>query len=253
MWWNDKIYVLDLGMVGEVDAELRRSLLLLLLAFWQEDTAFLADLMLSLTEQQPAPEFDHAAYRDELAALVAKYRHLPLNELRLGPLIQQLTEISVRHSVRLPASLALIGKAFGQMQLAAAELDPTLDPFSVASRFYMRQLAGQLCSSANPRKMLYETQKLRVRLEAMVQGFERIAGTRPGERLRVDFGGHEALRDSISLGGRRVAVGLAAAASVVATAVVATARNAPAWATPTFGAASAILSGGLVIDVLRRR
>jgi ubiquinone biosynthesis protein len=47
-----------------------------------------------------------------------------LKELRLGPLLQQLTEISVRHRVRLPSSLALIGKAFGQMQLAAAELGP---------------------------------------------------------------------------------------------------------------------------------
>jgi hypothetical protein len=50
-----------------------------------------------------------------------------------------------------------------------------------------------------------------------------------------------------------VAVGLAAASSIVATAVVATAKDAPTWATPAFGAASAILTGGLVIDVLRRR
>jgi hypothetical protein len=43
MWWDDKIYLLDLGMAGEVDAGTRESLLLLLLAFWQEDTEFLAD------------------------------------------------------------------------------------------------------------------------------------------------------------------------------------------------------------------
>jgi hypothetical protein len=35
-------------------------------------------------------------------------------------------QISGWHQVRLPSSLALIGKAFGQMQLAAAELDPSL-------------------------------------------------------------------------------------------------------------------------------
>ena len=35
MWWNDRIYLLDLGMVGEVGPGLRESLLLLLLlAFW---------------------------------------------------------------------------------------------------------------------------------------------------------------------------------------------------------------------------
>jgi hypothetical protein len=36
-------------------------------------------------------------------------------------------------SVRLPSTLTLIGKAFGQMQLAAAELDRSLDPFVLSS------------------------------------------------------------------------------------------------------------------------
>src|SRR5436305_1385271 len=150
MWWNDTIYLLDLGMVGEVDAGLRESLLLLLLAFWQEDTDFLAEAMLGVAAGPPPPDFDQAAFQAELAGLLATYRHKSLKELRLGPLLQQLTEISVRHKVRLPSSLALIGKAFGQMQLAAAELDPSLDPFSVAGSFYLRQLASQARSLMDP-------------------------------------------------------------------------------------------------------
>jgi predicted unusual protein kinase regulating ubiquinone biosynthesis (AarF/ABC1/UbiB family) len=252
MWWNDKIYLLDLGMVGEVDAELRSSLLLLLLAFWQEDSVFLADVMLSLSPDRVLPGFDQTAYRDELAALVAKYRHLPLHELRLGPLLQQMTEISVRHSVRLPASLALIGKAFGQMQLAAAELDPTLDPFSVAGKFYVRQLASYLRSSASPRKLFYESQKLRVRADRLVEGLERLVGARPGSGLHVELG-DRALSDSIARAGRRIAISVAAATCAIATAVTATATHVGGWATPTFGAAAGLLTGGLVIDVLRRR
>jgi predicted unusual protein kinase regulating ubiquinone biosynthesis (AarF/ABC1/UbiB family) len=108
MWWNDTIWLLDLGMVGEVDAGLRESLLLLLLAFWQEDTPFLAEAMLGLAAGPPPPGFNEAAFQAELAELLAAYRHLSLKELRLGPLLQQLTEISVRHQVRLPSSLALI-------------------------------------------------------------------------------------------------------------------------------------------------
>ena len=54
MWWNDTIYLLDLGMVGEVDAGMRQALLLLLLlGFWQEDTAFLAEAMLGLAAEPP--------------------------------------------------------------------------------------------------------------------------------------------------------------------------------------------------------
>src|SRR3712207_7291528 len=51
---------------------------------------------------------------------------------------QEVTEIPVRRNVRMPASLTLTGKAFAQMQSAAAELDPTLDLFSVAESFVLR-------------------------------------------------------------------------------------------------------------------
>ena len=93
MWWNDRIYLLDLGMVGEVDAGLRESLLLLLLAFGQEDAAFLADAMLGLASERAGADFDEAAFRADLSTLLASHRHVSLSELRLGPLLQQLTEI----------------------------------------------------------------------------------------------------------------------------------------------------------------
>jgi ubiquinone biosynthesis protein len=253
MWWNDTIYLLDLGMVGEVDARLRESLLLLLLAFWQEDTAFLAEAMLGLAAERPPPDFDEAAFQAELADLLAAYRHLSLKELRLGPLLQQLTEISVRHQVRLPSSLALIGKAFGQMQLAAAELDPSLDPFSVAGSFYLRQLASQARTLVDPGHWFYEIQKARVRVSGLIEALERALGARGGGGLQVDFRGAHDLTTAIRLAGRRIAVGLAAATAIVGTAVTASAVHASTWATVVFGVVAALLTGGLLIDVARGR
>jgi len=253
MWWNDTIYLLDFGMVGEVDAETRESLLLLLLAFWQEDTDFLAEAMLGLATGPPPPGFDQTAFQEELASLLAAYRHVSLKELRLGPLLQQLTETSVRHRVRLPSSLALIGKAFGQMQLAAAELDPSLDPFSVAGSFYLRRLAQSMRVAANPAHLFYESQKLRARATRLLEGLEQTLGVRGGTGLQVDFRGAADLTAAIGLAGRRIAVGLAAATAIVGTAVAASAAQSATWATAVFGTAAVLLTGGLLIDVIRRR
>jgi ubiquinone biosynthesis protein len=253
MWWNDTIYLLDLGMVGEVDAGMRESLLLLLLAFWREDTAFLAEAMLGLATGSPPADFDQDAFQEELASLMAEYRHVSLKELRLGPLLQQLTAISVRHRVRLPSSLALIGKAFGQMQLAAAELDPSVDPFSVAGSFYLRQLAGSMRAAVNPAQLFYEGQKLRARATRLLEGLERTLGVRGGTGLQVDFRGARELTAAIGLAGRRIAIGLAAATAIVGTAVTASAAHSAAWATAVFGAAAVLLTGGLLIDVFRHR
>ena len=215
MWADGTVYLLDLGMVGEVNAELRRSLLLLLLAFWREDVGFLAELMVSLSAEPVDARFEEDAFRAELADLVSRYRHLPLNELRLGPLLQQLTEMSVRHGVRLPAALALIGKAFGQMQLAAAELDPTLDPFSVAGSFYMRQLGERLRTSADPRQVFFEAQKLRIRADRVLESLERVIGARPGAGLQVEMTRNDQLTAVIDRTGKRITFGLTAAAAAV--------------------------------------
>lgn len=253
MWCGDKVYLLDLGMVGEVDAELRQALLLMLLAFWQEDVGFLADLMVSLSTERLSSRFDPVAFQVDLSELVARYRHLPLSELRLGPLLQQLTELSVRHGVRLPASLALVGKAFGQMQLAAAELDPTLDPFSVAGAFYLRQLGSRLRSSANPRQLFFEAQKLRVRGERLLDNLERVVGARPGAGLQVEMTRNDELAAVIAQTGSRIALGLTAAGALAATGVAAATARAPRWATPALGAAAAVVTGVLIADARRAR
>jgi predicted unusual protein kinase regulating ubiquinone biosynthesis (AarF/ABC1/UbiB family)/nucleotide-binding universal stress UspA family protein len=249
MWWDDRIYLLDLGMVGEVDAGLRESLLLLLLAFWQEDTDFLAEAMLGLATGRPPAGFDQAAFQADLAGLLASYRHLSLRDLRLGPLLQQLTEISVRHRVALPSSLALIGKAFGQMQLTAAELDPTLDPFSIAGDFYLRQLIGRMRAAVNPRQLFYEGQKVRARAGRLLEGMERALGVRGGTGLQVELAGVQELTAAVRRAGRRIAIGLAAATAIVGTAVTASAAHPAAWAVTVFGAAAVLLTGGLVADL----
>jgi ubiquinone biosynthesis protein len=247
LWANEKIYLLDLGMTGEVDARLRESLLQMLLAFAQEDAPFLADVMLGLSDHRPRADFDPVAFEAELAALIAEYRHRSLRDLRLGPLLQQVTEIAVRHDVRLPAALAMIGKAFGQMQLTAAELDPTLDPFSAASSFFLRRVRARVRAAASPRAFFYEAEKLRLRATRVLEGFERLV-TAPRE---IEPGARELSR-AIGGAGRRLALGVAVGAAAIATAVAAGSAHAAGWIAPLLGAVAGALALLLVVDVLRR-
>jgi predicted unusual protein kinase regulating ubiquinone biosynthesis (AarF/ABC1/UbiB family)/nucleotide-binding universal stress UspA family protein len=216
-WWNDRIYLLDLGMVGEVEPEVRELLLMLLLAFAQEDAAFLSDVLLMLggSASVAGDEDGLEGFRDDLAALIARYRSLSLKDIQLGPILQEVTAISVKHNVRLPASIALTGKAFAQMQLAAGELDPSLDPFSVASRFVVRKTARELMGSLKPQSLFYEAQKARLRIGRAVEALEGITGARPGSRLQVNFRGTERLEDSISRAGRRLSAALTISGALV--------------------------------------
>src|SRR5919106_1633496 len=81
MWWHDRIYLLDLGMVGEVDPETRQLMLLLLMAFWREDVDFLSDVVLMLAGEQDRAELDIDAFRAEVGNLMTRHRGVAVREL----------------------------------------------------------------------------------------------------------------------------------------------------------------------------
>jgi predicted unusual protein kinase regulating ubiquinone biosynthesis (AarF/ABC1/UbiB family) len=224
-WWNDTIYLLDLGMVGELETGVRELILLLLLAFAQKDGAFLAEVVLMLGGDGGAPaasgRVDLPAFQADLQQLIEKYRSLSLQEMQLGPILQEVTAISVRHQVRLPASLTLAGKAFAQMQLAAVELDPTLDVFGVAESFMLRSTLRQMLGSFDAKRLFYEVQKTRLRLTRVIEGVETLVGARPGQGLRVDFGGAERVETAINRAGQRLSLALGLAGALIGAAMLA--------------------------------
>ena len=99
---DDTLYLLDLGMVGEVGPEMREQLMLLLMAFWQEDVPFLTDVSLMLAGAMDRTDLDVDAFGGEIGEMVAKYRTASLSDIQLGPILQEMTEISLRHEVPLP-------------------------------------------------------------------------------------------------------------------------------------------------------
>jgi ubiquinone biosynthesis protein len=253
MWWNDKIYFLDFGMVGELSSDVRELLVLLLMSFWQEDVPFLSDVVLMIAGEDQRADIDLALWQEELGTLMARYRHMGLREIQLGPILQEITEISIRHEVALPASLALTGKALSQMQLATAELDPTLDPFTVAGRFLQRSLLEKVRSRMDPKTMFYEAQKVRVRVLRFVEAIERLAGARPGPKLQVMFRGMEPVEASIRRGSRRLSLALTAGGAMIGTAITAVSVNVEPWIPATLGGVGGALTLSLVVDLLRRR
>jgi ubiquinone biosynthesis protein len=249
LWAEGTVYFLDCGMVGEVEPRVRELMLLLVMAFWQEDDAFLAQVVLQLSGQD-VPDLDVDAFEREIGALFGGVRGQSLTEIQLGPVLQGITEVSARHDVRLPASLALTAKALAQMQLAAAELDPELDPFSVVGRFLLKTFAGRIRQSADPKKLFYEAQKVRLRLTRLLEAIERMTGARPGPRFQVDFPAMNSLETTIRRAVRRMALAAGAAATIIGTAITSASADTADWLPLCMGIGALVFTVMLVIDFL---
>ena len=252
MWWKDRIYLLDFGMVGAVDANVREYLLLLLMALWKEDTVFLSDIILMMAGSLDRSDLDVSQFQSEIGTMISKYRKAVLADMQIGPLLQEMSAIGVRHGVPLPASLTLAAKALAQVQLATAQLDPKLDPYDVAGKFLMRVMMKRIGTTLDPRALVYQAQKLKVRAERVVEAIEHLIGARPGQKLVVNFKANS-LEDTVRRTGRRLAVGLTAAASILASGLTATSATAADWVSVSFGIVAGLLIIGLVLDLLRGR
>ncbi|MEB2331665.1 MULTISPECIES: AarF/UbiB family protein [Nitrosomonas] len=253
MWWKDCIYFLDFGMVGAVGADLREHLLLMLMALWQEDAGFLTDVTLMMTNAVNSNDFDVAQFQSEIGEVMAKYRAASLAEMQIGPLLQEMSTVSLRHGVPLPASLTLATKALAQVQLATAELDPTLDPYDVAGKYLMRLMVKRIGAALNPKTFVYQSQKLKVRTLRVIEALENLVGVRPGgPKLVVNFKA-DSLENIVRHTGRRLALGLTAAASILTSGLTTMSTAVAEWVPVTFGAVAGLLTLGLVIDLLRGR
>jgi ubiquinone biosynthesis protein len=252
MWWNGKVYFLDAGMVGELDPRLRELVMLLMMAFWQGDDQFLSEIVLQLGGEETPHDIDLLAFQEEVAGLFGSVRGQSLQDIQLGPVMEGLTQIAARHDVRLPASLALTGKALAQMQLAAAELDPTLDPFSVIGRFLMKGFFDRVRGSIDPKRLFYDAQKLKVRGVRLVEALERITGARPGRPFQVEFRGFGPLERTIRNATRLLALAGMAAATTVGAAITATSARVGEWVPETLGGVAAVLGAMLLFELVRR-
>jgi len=254
MWQpeENKLYFLDLGMAGEVGSELRESMMLLLMAFWQDDVGFLTDVTLMMAGAIDRSDLDVDAFQEEIGTLVAKYQGASIQDIQLGPVLQEMTEISLRYGVPLPASLTLTAKALAQMQLAASQLDPTVDPFDVAGKFLMRSVMTGMGSKLDPKTIFYQVQRLRIRASRVIEAVERLIGARPGQKLEVNFRA-ASLERTVRRAGRRLAIGLVASAALLGTAITATSTRVDSWVPLTLGGVGLLFVIGLVMDLVRDR
>jgi ubiquinone biosynthesis protein len=251
-WWKDRIYFLDFGMVGTVAADFREHMMLLLMALWREDAGFLTDVTLMMTDATNRSDLDVSRLQAEIGEVMAKYRTLALADMQIGPILQEMSEIALRHRLPLPASLTLSAKALAQVQLATADLDPDLDPFEVAGKFLMRSTLMSLRTALDPKIIAYQSQKIKVRASRYFEAVERLIGARPGQKLEVNIRALT-LETTIRHAGRQLALGLTAAAAGLASGLTAMSAKVAGWIPVTFGAVAAVLTLGLLIDFARRR
>jgi ubiquinone biosynthesis protein len=130
---SGKIALLDFGLVGRLDGELRSALAGSVIALHRGDIDMVADIYVEIGAM--ADDTDIDAFKADVHDLIDRYYGVPLACLDLSRCVGDAMEAARRHDVILPRNLVLFAKAFNMMIMMALEIYPEFDMAAAAKPF----------------------------------------------------------------------------------------------------------------------
>jgi len=119
---DEKICLLDFGMVGRIDEELKLQLVDLLVAVLDRD----ADSIISqlLYRGDLLDEVNHRMLKRDLSEFIDDYYDLPLQSINVGKMLMEFVDILSVYRIKFPPDLMLLAKALVTMEGIGRQLDP---------------------------------------------------------------------------------------------------------------------------------
>jgi ubiquinone biosynthesis protein len=143
---DGRLALLDFGLLGRLDEDMRTAISQLLLAIAQNRAEDVAGLILRVSLTTLGS--DEAGFVHELRRRLPRYHWRPLSRIRAGEALADLQRLALAHQIRLPTSFALVGKTLSQADTIARTLDPELDPIQLldedASSVMLREAEQRL-------------------------------------------------------------------------------------------------------------
>ena len=253
---DHRLALIDVGMVVRLDSRTRERMLRLLVALSDGQAGEAADVGLALG--RPTSFFDEAAFRRDVAGLVASYQDLPPGTSHAGRILTEMTRISGQDGVRPPSELTLLGRTLLALEQVAGELAPDFDADAAIRRYAGEVLQRAMVDQLTPSSMLRGL----LDTKEFVEQLPRRANTILGDladgslRVRVDAVDAEQMIGAIQRLANRLVAGLVLAALIIGAAMMAgvetqaTILGYPALAL-VFFVVAAFLGLWLVVGILR--
>ncbi|MEY9951591.1 ABC1 kinase family protein [Leifsonia sp. EB34] len=149
---DGSIALIDFGMVGELNEELKQELTDFLIGFTQASPSLLASALYALCvrkELQDRPRLERS-----LAGWVSQYAGRPLSEVNFTHLISQLLAMLREHHLQLPRHMALLFKVLIMVEGMGVQLDHDFALGEVLTPYARRLVEDRISITATAQRLL---------------------------------------------------------------------------------------------------
>src|ERR1017187_2200990 len=217
---DHRIGLLDLGMVGHLTPQLQENLLQLVLAVSDgrgDDTASLA-----IKIGEPKEDFSEQPFRQRVAGVVSENQGSQMDQIQVGRVVLEITQIAGDNGLRVPAELTLLSKTLLNLDLVGQTLDPKFNPNASIRRNAEKILRQRVWKAFSPTNLFGGLLEMKDLLARLPSRLNRILDAVAHNELKVKV---ETIDEQVIIEGlqkiaNRITLGLVLAALIVGAALL---------------------------------
>src|SRR5215207_5224403 len=217
---DDRIALLDLGMVGRMTRTFQDNLLRLLLAISEGRGDMAAEAAIRMGEAKEG--FDRAAFVRRITDLVADNSDAILSRMNAGKVTLEITRISADCWFRLPPEFTMLAKALLNLDRVVYALDPNFDPNIIIRERANEILQRNILRSIAPNNLVAGVVDLKEFVEKLPTRVNRILDAAGNNELsfKVDAIDEKVVLEGLQKVANRITLGLVVAALIVGAAML---------------------------------
>ncbi|ADG66945.1 ABC-1 domain protein [Planctopirus limnophila DSM 3776] len=245
------IVLLDFGMIGILDADIREQLVDLFVAISRQDVPLAVRAVLKFGESSTA--VDEALLHVDMRDFLGNYYGVPLDKLNVGTLLGDFMSLLTTHQIRCPGSLMLLIRAIVTLEGIGRRLDPdfnlapVLQPYIenvVRARFSPQRLRAEFRAEAT--KLWNVAHELPAHINKAVAKL-----SQDDLRVHLEHQGLGQLILELERASNRLVVGFVVSALIVASALIIRQGMDSLWFSVPIYFTSSVLALWLIYGIFR--
>ena len=217
---NDVICMLDYGMVGRIDDDLKYQLSELLIAVLQRDVDRVISQLLYSGEL--TDDVDLKQLKRDLGEFIDDYYEVPLQEIHAGKLLGEFIDILTHYRIRFSPDLILLAKALVTMEGIGRQLDPNFNMIGHLRPFMERLLRERATPGHLSKELLRTAQAYGALAKNLPHDLKELLNRINRNKFKIDLEhrGLERLIADIDKSSNRLSFSLLIAALVVGSSLI---------------------------------
>lgn len=178
------VVFIDYGIVGVLDEKDQENMAEMLEGIVQKDINKIVNAFKSF---ETFPEdLNEKALKSELKDLLEKYYNVPLKNINIGRLIDEMSQIVIRYRVTIPADFFLVGKTLMIIDGIARQLDPDFNMIEIARPFIEKLVLRKYSFNKIVKAILKNGENYKNLIENTPQDLQELIGKIKKDKISID-------------------------------------------------------------------